>query len=93
MKIVLNKCYGGFSLNDKTLKRYNKLKGTSIINSGGIPRDDEILIQLVEEGGCNDIYSELTVVKIPDGCFWEISDYDGIETIYYSESEIKIKWN
>jgi len=48
-----------------------------------IPRDDSLLIQVVEElgvdanGGC----ASLKIVEIPDDIDWEIDEYDGNESI------------
>jgi len=46
-------------------------------------RDDEVLVQVVEELGkeANGSHSELEVVEIPQGVEWEIDNYDGIETV------------
>jgi hypothetical protein len=50
----------------------------------GIERDDPILIKVVEELGekANTQVSKLEIVDIDDDCQWEISDYDGWETIH-----------
>ena len=51
--------------------------------SGGIDRDDKILIEVVEELGKESSGScaSLEIVEIPDGISWEISEYDGNETV------------
>lgn len=83
MKVVLNKCYGGFGLSDIACEmlgcdRYDY-------------NDDELrtskeLISIVESLGekVNTKYSELTVIEIADSytdmC---INDYDGYETLIY----------
>ncbi len=56
-----------------------------------IERDDEELVKVVKELGskANGSHAELVVVKIPSGVEWEISEYDGMETI---EEEHRI-WN
>ena len=48
-----------------------------------ISRNDPILIRVIEELGkeCNTAWSAIKVVEIPDDVEWEISDYDGAETI------------
>lgn len=33
--------------------------------------------------------SKVCIIEIPDDCYYFISDYDGVETVYYSKSEIK----
>ena len=63
---------------------YNKKGGDNIYwSERDIERDDEELVKVVKELGkkANGSHSELEVVKIPSGVEWEISDYDGIETI------------
>lgn len=46
-------------------------------------RSDPTLVRLVEEMGteANGQHAHLRIVEIPDGVDWEISDYDGWETI------------
>lgn len=145
MEIVINKCYGGFSLSRKGLARLSELQGkTAYFFDGGmgkpytpskekagrdmswtafsIPnpneyfaddkpwqemtmeerieqnkkhnavsldsrpddRTDPLLVQVVKElgaeasGGCAD----LRIITIPDGVEWEISEYDGIESVH-----------
>lgn len=48
-----------------------------------IPRDDPILIQVVEELGeeANGIAAELKIVEIPDDVEWVIEEYDGKEWV------------
>lgn len=56
-----------------------------------IPRDDPILIQVVEELGEASWGSaaELKIVDIPDDVEWEIEDYDGQEWV----SEVHRTWS
>ena len=48
-----------------------------------IPRNDPILVQVVEElgKGAWGKYSELKVVDVPDDVQWEIFEYDGMEHV------------
>lgn len=48
-----------------------------------IERDDPILIEVIEQLGekANGDYAELKIVEIPDDVKWEISEYDGNETV------------
>lgn len=57
-----------------------------------VSRTNQYLIEVVEELGnnINTYLSTLEIFKIPDNSFYEIIDYDGYESIVYSESEIKI---
>lgn len=56
-------------------------------------RQDPILIEVVEELGekASGRFGSLEVVEIPNNLFYKIDEYDGFETIYYSNSEIKVK--
>lgn len=132
MKIVINRCYGGFGLSEEALRRYAELKGlpfyvdrstghfpryhtipvedanalytnardmefsedertefwdqynAATLSDYDIARDDEALVQVVEELGdiASGTYAELGVVEIPDTIeCWEITEYDGIESI------------
>lgn len=53
-------------------------------------RQDEILIEVVEElkDKASGRYGDLRIVEIPDNYFYKIDEYDGMETLYYSASEI-----
>ena len=77
MKVVVNHCYGGFSLPDDFCKKYNLERYTNI------DRTDPRLIEYVEkhpEQRFN--FSKLAVVEVPDEATdWEINDYDGSENI------------
>ncbi len=62
-------------------KESNKL----CFHDNDIPRNDETLIKVIEELGIEKSSGELAclkIVEIPDGVDWEISDYDGMETIH-----------
>lgn len=92
MKVVINKCYGGFGLSEKALKMYCELKGiTEKIYDGSICRSDPVLIEVVERldnlasGG----YAQLKIVEIPDNVEWEIEEYDGIEWV----AEVHRTWS
>ena len=82
MKIVLNKCYGGFSLSAGACKALG-LKSRYTI----IARNDERLISLMEEHGSEWVSGDcaaLVPVDIPDNCTdWEMDEYDGWERITY----------
>lgn len=94
MKIVLNKCYGGFSLSEEQAiacgidesELYDR--GDSKVFYGGIERTNKDLIKAVEQGLPNAWASELVVVEIPDDAYYKIEEYDGLEYIVWSESEI-----
>jgi len=132
MKIVINRCFGGFGLSPIAIKEYLKLKGKECffykqtkynINDGteeysridnpknqmsvhpytkdlgektncfeyneyyfhvrDIERNDQDLISVVEELGesASGWAANLQVIEIPDDVDWEISDYDGLESV------------
>ncbi|MBR5303480.1 MAG: hypothetical protein IKU37_01470 [Candidatus Gastranaerophilales bacterium] len=138
MKIILNKCFGGFGLSKNAHELYAEKKGMKVyeyyqdyrkgldcfkkgdsgvckfyftkdfgeeielndeeydkycLNLTSENRTDKTLIEVVEELGqkANSGFSELEVVEIPDNSFYKIDEYDGVETIYYSDAEIKEK--
>jgi len=79
MKIVLNKCYGGFGLDDELAEKYK-------LDEWSVDRTDEKLIELVEKYGedAGGSHSELEIVEIPDEATdWEIDEYDGFESVIY----------
>ena len=137
MKIILNKCYGGFDVSKEAYMLYAKKKGLELyqyesdftnfkkciykktndetlfknyfikdigdnieisdedyekynLYLDDKHRQDPILIEVVEELGdkASGRFGKLEVIEIPDNCYYKIDEYDGIETIYYSNSEI-----
>jgi hypothetical protein len=91
MKIVLNKCFGGFGLSDKAWREIHK-RGLShqYDHEFEMDRSNPVLIEVVERLGseANGRNAELKVVELPDDVYWYKDEYDGIETIIYSESPI-----
>lgn len=115
MKIVINKCYGGFGLSDAVheklielgvphYKNWDELKDNTnepYVMDSDRPddvfgkyysnfRDDDkrthpLLIEAIESVGIDKASSRLAklkIVEIPDDVKFEISDYDGIETVH-----------
>lgn len=82
MKIVLNKCYGGFSL---SVNAYTALGLKHTYSE--IDRTDERLIALMEEHGSAWVsggLAKLVLVELSDNCTdWEMDEYDGFERITY----------
>ncbi len=83
MKIVLNRCYGGFSLS-KHAKDYINFDTNKFDEDY---RTSAKLIEFMERYGeeyGGDSHSKLRIVEIPDEATdWEINDYDGYESIIY----------
>ena len=84
MKIILNKCYGGFGISNEALRM------AGITNTNEWEYDDlrinPEVIKAVETLGesANDRYSDLVMVEIPDAATdWEVDEYDGYETMIY----------
>ena len=82
MLVVLNKCFGGFSLSDRAAGVLGLDGGYSYVD-----RTDPDLIALIQEHGSewvSSIYANLRIVEIPDEVTdWEINEYDGLESITY----------
>ena len=83
MKVVINDCHGGFGLSDAALKEYKIRKGITDPNFYyyDIPRDCSVLVEMVERGDVDGVYSDLKVVEIPDDVNWYIEEYDGLEHV------------
>lgn len=79
MKIVINKCWGGFGVSEEFIEELG------LEDRWSIERDDPRLIARIEAGeNVSGPHSELVVVNIPDEATdWEIDDYDGMESIIY----------
>ena len=79
MKIVINTCYGGFSVNDEVAE---KLNYDSIYN---YDRTDSRLIEMIEAGeDVNGEYADLQVVDVPDDATdYYIVNNDGNEDLLY----------
>lgn len=80
MKIVINACYGGFSLSEEAVNALGLRNSYDYVY-----RTDKRLIELIESGmDCSGRFADLEVVEIPDEATdWEISEYDGSEEIIY----------
>lgn len=97
MKVVINKCYGGFGLSKEASELYAKEMGLSVgkyneswgfyengdFYDRDIPRNDSVLVSIVERLGekASSRYARLEVIEIPDGVEWEIEEYDGNEWV------------
>lgn len=120
MKVVINRCFGGFGLSDAAYERLiewgcpvRALTGrwaTNPNNEGEVIFDNNLVddprskvgmgrywdtwtdesrthplvVRVVEELGdaANGPVADLAVVEIPDGVEFEISEYDGLESIH-----------
>lgn len=93
MKIVLNKCYGGFGLSKKAYEHIGlewddygyEFSGNSITGNIIEKRTNPDLIKAIEELGedASGRHAKLVVVEVPDRDDYYITEYDGIETLHY----------
>ena len=81
MKLVLNKCFGGFGISDSAAEILG------IDEYDFIDRDDENLIALIDEKGSEFVsgsFAKLKIVEIPDAYTdYTIDEYDGMERVIY----------
>lgn len=88
MKVVINRCFGSFSLSNEACEMLNcdKYDYFYDVNDDYI-RANANLISVVESLGCekaSGYMSKLQIVEIPDETTdFMISDYDGVETLIY----------
>ena len=80
MKIVLNKCCGGFALSEEAMKELGlQIQYTS--------NTDERLIKLIEEKGSEYVsytFSKLEVFDLPEETTdYRVDECNGYETVYY----------
>lgn len=90
-KVVINSCYGGFSLSDSALAMLAKRKGLTVSEVYSLTirmeRHDLDLIEVVETLGkrANTEFSDLKVKQIA-GHQYKIGEYDGFEWLQTPES-------
>ncbi len=95
MKVVINSCYGGFSISEDA-KKYICEKDPSNECFSSIACEDlrfnEHLIDYIEKYGsekASGTYSRLGVEDIPKGAAFVIDEYDGFEDVTYRD---EIDW-
>lgn len=103
MKIVINKCYGGFGLSKAAIDLYCERKQIDPgmwketwgfydqFHDREIERYDPLLVEIVEQLGdkANGKCAELAIVEVPDGIKWLLEEYDGKEWI----AEVHRTWS
>ena len=104
MKIVINKCYGGFSLSPEAISLYKKRKNITDPDwwVRDIERDCPILVEIVQElqSRADGDFAKLKIVEIPDDVKlkiveipddveWSLEEHDGIEWI----AEVHRTWS
>lgn len=84
MKVVINRCYGGFGLSEKAYEYLGlEWDGFGYEYCYG-DRSDKKLVECVQTLGseANGRCAKLKIVNIPDDVEWEIENYDGMESIH-----------
>ena len=90
MKLVINTCYGGFSLSTKAIRRLKELEigekelDDILYDNSVESRSNNLLVRVVEELGEESYsdYAQLKIVEIPDDAHDPyIVNYDGMEHI------------
>lgn len=91
MKVIVNNCFGGYSVSEEAIDLYRQLSGTTdpISRYAEWLRTDPIMIDVVEKLGqrANGRAAELVTIEVPDGYDYRINDYDGLESIYLTIRE------
>ena len=85
MKVVLNNCWGGFSLSDEAKDMFVSLGGApKQVDRFSVDRTDPTVVEVVEKLGlrANGECADLKIVDIPEDIEYYIDDYDGVETIH-----------
>jgi len=95
MEVVINSCYGGFSLSEEVYKELGlKWDGFGYIDNEdlGIKSDnwkayraDKQLIKAIKKVGLDKAsgkHAELEIIEIPNDVEWTIEEYDGVESIH-----------
>lgn len=82
MKVVINKCFGGFGLSKEAYK-FLSIPWDGYGDEFMEDRSNPDLVKCVEELGqaASGAFSNLKVVEIPDDVEWEIDEYDGVEWV------------
>ena len=82
MKVVINRCYGGFGLSREAYE-FLGLPWDGFGDKYNEERTDEKLIECVEKLGdkANGSCAELVVLEIPDDIEYQIEEYDGAEWV------------
>lgn len=83
--IVINTCYGGFSLSDRAELVYRDMAGITDTDwyNRDIARDDPYLVKIVRDMGmdANGSCANLKIVEVPPDVEWQIEEYDGNEWV------------
>ena len=82
MKVVINKCYGGYGLSKKAYE----FLGIEWDGYGYEYKEDRsnpdlvMCVETLKEESFG-VYARLKVIEIPDDVKWHIEEYDGVEWV------------
>ena len=81
MKLVINRCYGGYGISEEAQRILLVTLGEDGYNE--MERHNPIFVSLVENMGeaVNGPFAKLEVVEIEDGLDYDIEEYDGYESV------------
>ena len=95
MKVAINRCFGGFCVNQEVYAKLGiKWDGYGFLDNEALGiesdnylawRSDKRLIMAIEkigEDAAGGSHSALRIVEIPDDVDWEVDEYDGMESIH-----------
>lgn len=82
MKVVVNRCYGGFGLS-KAGMEFMGLEWDGYGNCRDLSRHDPKLVACVEQLGekANGEHAKLSITEIPNDIEYVIEEYDGMEHV------------
>ena len=94
MKVVINGCYGGFSVSPAVLEFLGIENAYGILSNRDFDIEDSKdyyafrsypklieAIELIGEEASSGRYAELYIIEIPDGIDYNIAEYDGKEWV------------
>jgi uncharacterized RmlC-like cupin family protein len=80
MKIILNKCYGGFGVLDEVMERL----GLTELDEEQLRTNPELIAAIESGEDVGDSFSDLVVVTIPETATdYDVDEYDGLESLIY----------
>ena len=85
MEIIINACFGGWSISDTAYEDLHTLIPEMKDTHCDELRNHPLLIEYLKKHGSevtSGRLAELHLINIPDDVKWYIEDYDGIETIH-----------
>jgi len=87
MELIINRCYGGYSVSPKAMRLYAKRTGLgrdyAILDFKKLRTDPELIAIVKElEEEADGSVANLKVVEIPDDVEYYIDDYDGMESVH-----------